>query len=249
MNLVVCVSHVPDTAAPVKIGSDEKHIEEQDVTYVVNPYDEYAVEAALQVKESGEGSVTVIGIGPDRVSQALRSCLALGCDEAVHVKTPETVDDPLQQARLFAAALKDRPYDLILTGKQSVDDDTQAQGPMIATLLGIPCLTEIVSLDLVDGGVTITREVEGGKQTAMCELPALVTAQKGLNEPRYASLKGIMAAKKKEIAELEIDQGDATLEIEKIALPPSRPEGRIVGEGADAVVELVRLLKEEAKVL
>ena len=101
MNLVVCVSQVPDTPAPVKIGSDKKHIEKQDVTYVVNPYDEYAVEPALQLKESGEGSVTVMGIGPDRVSQALRSCLALGCDEAVHVKTHETVDDPLQQARRF----------------------------------------------------------------------------------------------------------------------------------------------------
>jgi electron transfer flavoprotein beta subunit len=249
MNLVVCISQVPDTAARVKIGSDEKHIDEQDVTYVVNPYDEYAVEAALQLKEAGEGTVTAVGIGPDRVSQALRNCLALGCDDAVHIMTSEPVDDPLQQARLYAAALQERPYDLILTGKQSVDDDTQAQGPMLATLLDLPCLTEVVSLEVTDGVVTITREVEGGKQSVSADLPAVITAQKGLNEPRYASLKGIMAAKKKEIAVVELDPGEATVEIDKLALPPTRPEGRIVGKGSEAVPELVRLLEEEAKIL
>ncbi|MCK4772929.1 MAG: electron transfer flavoprotein subunit beta/FixA family protein [Candidatus Latescibacteria bacterium] len=249
MNLVVCISQVPDTAARVKIGSDEKHIDEQDVTYVVNPYDEYAVEAALQLKEAGEGTVTAVGIGPDRVSQALRNCLALGCDDAVHIMTSEPVDDPLQQANLYAAALQERPYDLILTGKQSVDDDTQAQGPMLATLLDLPCLTEVVSLEVTDGVVTITREVEGGKQSVSADLPAVITAQKGLNEPRYASLKGIMAAKKKEIAVIELDQGEATVEIDKLILPPTRPEGRIVGKGSEAVPELVRLLEEEAKIL
>jgi len=249
MNLVVCVSQVPDTATRVKIGPDEKHIAEQDITYVVNPYDEYAVEEALRIKEAGEGSITVIGIGPERVSQALRSCLALGCDEAVHVKTPGPVDDPLQQARLYAAAIKDLPFDMILTGKQSVDDDTLAQGPMLATMLGVPCLTEVVSLETAEDRISAAREVEGGKQKVSAALPAVITAQKGLNEPRYASLKGIMAAKKKEIAVLEIDPGEATVETDILTLPPPRPEGRIVGEGPDAVPELVRLLKEEAKVI
>jgi len=249
MNLAVYITQVPDTATRVKIGADGRNIDEQDATWVVNPYDEIAVEAALQIKEAGEGTVTVIGIGPERVGTALRSCLAFGCDEAIHLKTTEQIDDPLQQARLAAAALGDRSFDLILTGKQSVDDDTQAQGPMIATILGIPCATEITALELSDGKVEVTREVEGGKQTLKLDLPALLTTQKGLNEPRYASLKGIMAAKKKEIATVDSDPGEAGRERVQLALPPTRPEGKIVGEGPEVVVELVRLLKEEAKVL
>jgi len=249
MNLVVYITQVPDTAARVKIGADERQIDEQDVTWVVNPYDEFAIEAALQIKEAGEGTVTAIGVGPERIGTALRSCLALGCDEALHLKTADPVDDPLQQARLVARALTDRPCDLVLTGKQSVDDDTQAQGPMIATLLEMPCVTEITSLELSDGGVEVSREVEGGMQTLKLVLPALLTTQKGLNEPRYASLKGIMAAKKKEIATIESEPGEAGFETVRLSLPPARPEGKIVGEGPEAVVELIRLLKEEAKVL
>ena len=152
MNLVVYITQVPDTAARIKIGADERHIDEQDVTWVVNPYDEIAVEAALQIREAGEGTVTVIGVGPERIGTALRSCLALGCDGAIHLKTAEPVDDPLQQARLVADALGDHPCDLIFTGKQSVDDDTQAQGPMIATLLGIPCATEVTAIELQKPG-------------------------------------------------------------------------------------------------
>ncbi len=249
MNLVVCVSQVPDTAARVKIGADERHIDEQGVNYVVNPYDEYAIEAALQVKDSGGGNVLAIGVGPERVSTALRTALALGCDQAVHLKTSDPVDDPFQQARLLAESLKEREYDLILIGKQSVDDDTEAQGPMLATLLGLPCLTEVVELEVGQGSVSGAREVEGGRQRLSADLPAVVTTQKGLNEPRYASLKGIMAAKKIEIASQEVDPGEATVEVTKLTLPPPRPEGKIVGEGAEAVVELVRLLREEAKVL
>ncbi len=249
MNLFVYITQVPDTAARVRIGADGRQIDEQDVTWVVNPYDEFAVEAALQIREAGEGTVTAIGVGPERVGTALRSCLALGCDEALHLKTAAPVDDPLQQARLVAQALGDQPHDLVLTGKQSVDDDSQAQGPMIATLLGIPCATEVTSLELSDGSVEVSREVEGGRQTLKLELPALLTTQKGLNEPRYASLKGIMAAKKKEIATVDSDSGEAGFETVQLSLPPARLEGKIVGEGPEAVVELVRLLKEEAKVL
>jgi electron transfer flavoprotein beta subunit len=234
MNLIVCITQVPDTAARVKIGSDGRHIEEQGVNLVLNPYDEFAVEAALQIKEAQGGTVTAVAVGPERVSQALRNCLALGCDEAVHV---------------LKEAVAGRDCDLFLTGKQSVDDDTLAQGPMLATLLDIPCVTEVVGLETGDGAVTATREVEGGKQTVTARTPAMVTTQKGLNEPRYASLKGIMAAKKKEIAEVPAAVEGATVEVVELTLPPPRAEGKIVGEGAEAVPELVRLLSEEAKVL
>ncbi len=138
MNLFVYITQVPDTAARVRIGADGRQIDEQDVTWVVNPYDEFAVEAALQIREAGEGTVTAIGVGPERVGTALRSCLALGCDEALHLKTAAPVDDPLQQARLVAQALGDQPHDLVLTGKQSVDDDSQAQGPMMTAASKYP---------------------------------------------------------------------------------------------------------------
>ncbi len=249
MNLIVCLSQVPDTATRVKIGPDERHIDEQGVSYVVNPYDEYAIEAALQLKESDGGTVTALAIGPDRAASALRTALALGCDEAVHLKTDGPVDDPLQQARLFAGALTDRSHDLVLMGKQSVDDDTLAQGPMLATLLGLPCLTEVVELEVTDGRARGRREVEGGKQALEAQLPVLVTTQKGINEPRYASLKGIMAAKKKPIEEVEVQPGEERVEVTRLTMPPPRPEGKIVGEGPEAAAELVRLLKEEAKVL
>jgi electron transfer flavoprotein beta subunit len=249
MNLVVCITQVPDTAARVKVGGDGRHIDEQGVNWVLNPYDEYAVEAALQLKEQQGGTVLAVAAGPDRVSTALRSCLALGCDEALHLKTSAPVEDPLLQARLLAAALKNRPHDLLLTGKQSVDDDTQAQGPMLATLLGLPCAAEVVRLELCAEGIRVVREVEGGKQTVACPLPAVITTHKGLNEPRYASLKGIMAAKKKTIETVEVDPGSVTLEVVALTLPPPRPAGRIVGQGAEAAGELVRLLREEAKVL
>jgi len=250
MNLVVCITQVPDTATRLKIDAGGKRIEEQDVTLVLNPYDEFAVEAAVQAREAGTAEkVTVVAVGPEAVSGALRNALALGCDEAVHLTTDSPIDDPLQQARALAAWLNGVDADLILTGKQSVDDDTQAQGPMLATLLGRPCLTEAVTLELDDSRISITREVEGGKQQVSAALPAVVTTQKGLNEPRYASLKGIMAAKKKEIAELAAETGEAGLEVVTLTLPPPRPEGTIVGEGPDAVSELVRLLREEAKVI
>ncbi|MFO7769556.1 MAG: electron transfer flavoprotein subunit beta/FixA family protein [bacterium] len=249
MNLIVCLSQVPDTATRVKVGPDGRHIDEQGVSYVVNPYDEYAVEAALQLKESDGGTVTALAIGPERAASALRTALALGCDEAVHLKTGGPVDDPLQEARIFAGALEGRSYDLVLMGKQSVDDDTLAQGPMLATLLEVPCMTELVELEVSGGRARGLREVEGGKQPIESELPALVTTQKGINEPRYASLKGIMAAKKKPIEEVEARPGEEGVKVAELTLPPPRPEGRIVGEGPEAAAELVRLLKEEAKVL
>ena len=249
MDMVVCITQVPDTATRVKVGGDGRRIEEQGVNWVLNPYDEYAVEAALQLRETQGGTVTVIGVGPERISAALRNGLALGCDEAIHLKTPGPLDDPLAQTRLLAAALQERSCDLVLTGKQSVDDDTSAQGPMLATLMGIPAVTEVVELEVADGRLTAVREVEGGKQRLSASTPSVVTTHKGLNEPRYASLKGIMAAKKKTIETRETDPGEATLEVLELTLPAPRPAGRIVGEGVEAVPELVRLLREDAKVL
>ena len=248
MNLAVLVKLVPDTEASLKIGEDRKYISTADVNFVLNPYDEYAVEEALKLKEKHGGTVTVISLGGDEAVKALRNSLAMGADEGVHVRTPGGLD-MLGVAKALTAAIKDKGYDLILAGKQAVDDDCGAIGPMVATLLGIPHVSNVIKLDVETTKLTAEREFESGVERYEAPLPALITAQKGLNEPRYASLKGIMMAKKKQIAEIAAEPVAAKTEVVQLNYPPVRPPGKIVGQGVGAVPELVRLLKEEAKVL
>ncbi len=250
MKIVVCMKQVPDTETKVRIGQDGKTIDPTDVNYVVNPYDEYAIEEALRIKEStGEGEVTILTLGPDRAINAIRTALAMGADKAVHLKTDDTYLDSYAVAVALANQLKEMDYDLILTGKQAVDDDAAQIGPRVAALLDLPCATVVTKLEIGDGAFTAHREVEGGLEVVEGSLPAVVTAQKGLNEPRYASLKGIMMAKRKPVEEKEPQFDDPKVEILKMEYPPERKGGRIVGKGVEAVPELVRLLHEEAKVI
>ncbi len=250
MKIVVCMKQVPDTETKVRIGSDGKTIDPTDVNYVVNPYDEYAIEEALRIKEAkGEGEVTILTLGPDRAINAIRTALAMGADKAVHLKTDDTYLDSYSVAVALANELKNMEFDLILTGKQAVDDDAAQIGPRVAALLDLPCATVVTKLEIGDGTFTANREVEGGVEVVEGALPAVVTAQKGLNEPRYASLKGIMMAKRKPVEEKEPQFDDPKLEILKMEYPPERKGGRIVGKGVEAVPELVRLLHEEAKVI
>jgi electron transfer flavoprotein beta subunit len=260
MNIIVCMKQVPDTAARIKITGDGKGIETSGVSYVVNPYDEYAVEEALRLKEKVGGEVVVISLGPDRATEAIRTCLAMGADRGIHLKDPAFEDaDPFVTAQLLGKVISGMDYDLILCGKQAVDDSACFVGPALAERLGIPQATVITKLTLADDAksVTVEREVEGGREVLQLPLPALVTAQKGLNEPRYASLPGIMKAKKKEIkvmdaAALGASGDDLKQKVETVTLlpAPERTAGKIVpGEPAQAVKELVRLLKEEAKAL
>ncbi|MBM3324066.1 MAG: electron transfer flavoprotein subunit beta/FixA family protein, partial [Calditrichaeota bacterium] len=185
--------------------------------------------------------------GDDSAIKGMRAALALGVDRGVHVKGAPTFDT-LATAKALASVIQEMSYDLILCGKQAIDDDSAALGVMVAELLDIPSVSVVVELAISDGQVRAVREVEGGHEIVEAKLPCLITAQKGLNEPRYPSLKGIMAAKKKPIEERPVS---ATAQVEpiRIQLPPSRPAGRIIGEGIEAVPELVRLLKEEARVL
>ena len=244
------MKQVPDTETKVRIGQDGKTIDPTDVNYVVNPYDEYAIEEALRIKEStGEGEVTILTLGPDRAINAIRTALAMGADKAVHLKTDDTYLDSYAVAVALANQLKEMDYDLILTGKQAVDDDAAQIGPRVAALLDLPCATVVTKLEIGDGAFTAHREVEGGLEVVEGSLPAVVTAQKGLNEPRYASLKGIMMAKRKPVEEKEPQFDDPKVEILKMEYPPERKGGRIVGKGVEAVPELVRLLHEEAKVI
>ncbi len=248
MNIAVLVKLVPDTQAVLKIGEDHRHIATADLNFVLNPYDEYAVEEALQIREREGGKVTVFSLGGDEAVKALRNAIAMGADEGVHLRSPVGLDVP-GTSKALAHTLKDGNWDLILTGKQAVDNDCAAVGPMVAELLGIPHVSKVTKLEISGGKATAHREIESGIEVFEVDLPVLITAEKGLNEPRYASLKGIMMAKRKQIETVEVEQTPAKVEILKLEYPPARPPGRIVGEGVEAVPELVRLLKEEAKVI
>lgn len=249
MKSIVCIKRVPDTEARIRVAGDGATIDASGVKYVVNPYDEFAVEAALRLKEaSGEGSVTVMTVGDPAAAEQLRSALAMGADDAVLLKGEPTLDG-LATARAIAAELKDASADLILFGMKAVDGDQQQVGPMVAELLGLPCVTVVTEFEIEDGKLVCQREVEGGYEVVEAPLPAVVTMTKGKNEPRYASLKGIMAAKRKPLTEKDAELGESRITIRSMSEPPARPEGRVVGEGVDAVPELVRLLRDEAKAL
>jgi len=246
---VVCIKRVPDTEARIRILEDRNAIDTAGLKFIVSPYDEFAVEAALRLKESrGEGEVTVVTVGDPAAGEQLRSALAMGADRAVLVKGESSVDG-LATARALAAELKDMGADLILFGMKAVDDDQQQVGPMVAELLGLPCVTVVTKFEVADGRVVCHREVEGGYEVVEAPLPAVLTITKGEYEPRYASLKGIMAAKKKPLEEKDAASVESRIAVQAMSYPSERPAGRIVGEGPDAVPELVRLLREEAKVL
>jgi len=249
VNIAVCVKQVPDTETKVKVSGDKKWIEEGEINYILNPYDEFAVEEGLITAEANSGDVTIISIGPDRVTSAIRSALAMGATKAIHIKTDTIPRDPMATAEALAQVLKENSYDLIFLGKQAIDDDHQQIGPILSEKLGIPAANVVTTLEVNGDKIKADRQIEGGFEKIECSLPAIVTAQRGLNEPRYASLKGIMAAKKIQIEERTVAIPEDKIEILEINYPPEKPPGKIVGEGVDAVPELIRLLKEEAKVI
>jgi electron transfer flavoprotein beta subunit len=259
MKILVLVKQVPDTATAVKIGANPKTIDTTGITWIISPYDEFAVEEALRIKEKRDQSeVVVVSLGPDRVKEAIRSCLAMGCDRAVHVNDPALADaDTLATARALAAVIQRENPELVITGRQAIDDDMGAIPAQVAELLGWPCASWIMeeAMDAQGKTVRVGRQVEGALEVFDLPLPAIVSAQKGLNEPRYPTLKGIMGAKKKEIKDLKAADLGITVEPFQLsvltleALPP-RPPGRIIpGEVPQAVKDLVRALREEAKAI
>lgn len=249
MKIAVCVSHVPDTAAKVNVGSDGKSIDPNGVTYIVNPYDEFAIEEALKFKEAkGEGEVVVLSVGPDANKETIRKALAMGADSAVLLKD-DNYRDSFSVAKALAEEIKSLGAKLVFFGKQSVDYDNSIVGQLTAELLGYNCVSVVVSLKIEGDKVTAEREIEGGREVVETSLPVVITAQKGLNEPRYASLKGIMAAKKKTIEEKPAAENNNKVEVVQMKKPAAKQPGKIIGTDAGAVPELVRLLKEEAKVI
>ena len=249
MKIAVCLKRVPDTTAKIVVGADGKSIDEAGVKFVPNTYDEYAIEEALALKEkAGDGETVVYSLGGDSSQETIRTALAMGMDRGVLLQT-EGSPDGLVVAKALAGALEGEGFDLILFGKLAVDDYNHQVGPMVAELLGLPCITTVAHLAVESGTITAEREIEGGVEVSTCSTPAVLTCDKGLNEPRLPKLKGIMAAKKKplDVRPVELDAG--SVEVVGLELPPVRSEGKIVGEGADAVPELINLLRNEAKVL
>ncbi len=248
MKIAVCVSHVPDTAAKINIGSDGKTLDPNGVTFIVNPYDEFAVEEALKTKEKIGGETVAISLGTDANKETLRKVLAMGIDNAVLLKD-DSYRDSISVAKALAEEIKAQNAELVFFGKQSVDFDNSVVGQLTAEFLGYNCISVVVSFSLEGNKIICEREIEGGKEIVETTLPALITAQKGLNDPRYASLKGIMAAKKKEILEKQPAAANNSVEIISMKKPAPKQAGKILGTDATAVPELVRLLRQEAKVI
>jgi electron transfer flavoprotein beta subunit len=247
---VVCIKQVADTETRVKVAADGKTLDPAGVTWITNPYDEFALEQALRFKEAqGSGEVVALSLGGAGVTTTLRNVLAIGADRAVHLKVDALQPDSLQVARALAAELQALKADIVWFGKQAVDDDQGAVPAMVAELMQAPAVTVVAAIALEGNAARVEREVEGGREVIEVSLPAVFSTDKGLNEPRYASLKGIMAAKKKPIEEKPVTLGEPALELVSMTLPAARAAGRVVGQGVEAVPELIRVLREEAKVL
>jgi electron transfer flavoprotein beta subunit len=264
MKLLVLVKQVPDTATQVKIGSDPRAIDQTGITWIVSPYDEFALEEALRIKEKrGQAGdeVVAVTLGPERAKEALRSCLAMGADRAIHVNDPAFEGaDTLTAARALAAVIRLESPGLVLAGRQAIDDDMGATGAQVAEVLGWPCLSWVMEESVSDDvrQIRAGRQVEGGLEVFEVPLPCVITAQKGMNEPRYPTLKGIMGAKKKEIKELRAGDLQASglgavapaLEVVALEALPPRPPGRILtGDPKDMARELVRALREDVKAI
>jgi electron transfer flavoprotein beta subunit len=252
VNIIACIKQVPDTETLIKVKGDGTGIEETGIKYVMCPYDEYGVEEALKTKEGQGGGTTVVCLGPDRVVESIRTALAMGMDKAVHIKADaDQGSDGFATAKALADVIKDLEFDIIFCGKKAIDGDQHMTGVMLAEMLGISHAGVVNKVEIVDGKAKCIRPIEGGQEVIEVPLPAIVTCEKGLNEPRYASLPGIMKAKKKplEVKETDVSANRKT-NILKYEMPPERKAGRIVeGELPDTAVELVKLLREEAKII
>lgn len=258
MKVFVCVKQVPDTETKIKIRGDGNGIDTAGVKWVMNPYDEFAVEEAIKMKESGKATqVIAISLGPKaRVNETLRTALAMGADEAISIDAGEDLDSYTTAKALAAAIRAEGEFKMILTGKLAIDDNQSAVSQMVAEFLGVPHATVISKLEYADANVTAEREVEGGtREVVQLTLPAVIGANKGLNAPRYASLPGIMKAKKKTIKEIAINtldtgDGDVRTQFSGFQLPPEKPPVKMLpGDAAAASAQLVKLLREEAKVI
>ncbi len=259
MKIAVLMKRVPDTASVFKIGADNKSVETDNLKYVMSPYDEHAMEEAIQTKEAGKAEeVIVVTMGPDAAQETIRTALAMGADRAVFVKDDVASGVNCKgTAMILAAALKTEEPGLIFAGKQAVDDDASQVPERVAEILDIPHASVVTSFELADGTANVEREIEGGHYKMEIALPALFTVQKGINTPRYPTLPNIMKAKKKEIKELTLadiglsaDDVASGLTVEEMALPRQDRLNKILdGDNNERVTQLLSTLREEEKVL
>jgi electron transfer flavoprotein beta subunit len=260
LEIIVLLKRVPDTEAKIMINSEGDGIREEGIKYIINPYDEYGIEEGLQLKEKVEGStVTAVCMGPEESTEVIRTALAMGADKAIHICDEALEDaDPAAAASALAAVIRDNGFDIIFCGKQGIDFDRGQTHSYLAQLLDIPQVNVVTDFEISDDNSTVTleRRIEGGNEKVEAKLPVVVSCEKGLNEPRYASLPGIMKAKKKEIkvlsaADTGIDGIEDEIKILKWMPLPKRGECRMIEgeEPADKVKELAKLLREEAKVI
>lgn len=261
MNIMVFTKQVPDTETKIKIADDGKSIVEDGVNFILSPYDEFAIEEAIKTKENLGGEVTVVTLGPKRAEAALRTALAMGCDRALHLEDESFLNgDSFSTSKALAGVIKKENPDLIFFGKQAVGTDNTQVGQMTAEMAGIGHGGTIVNLEILGDSLQGTREIEGGSETIEIKLPAIITAQRGLNEPRYPALRGIMKAKKQPIEKIlpsdlnltidEVGTSGAKTKVISLELPPARKVGRKIEVEADiAAKEIVNFLKNEAKVL
>jgi electron transfer flavoprotein beta subunit len=256
VEIAVLIKQVPATESLIEIADDGLEIKTDGINWVMNPYDELAVEEALQIRAAAGGTVTVFSLGPEKAVETLRTALAMGADTAVRFDPEDNALDGLAAARVLAGELKKGAFDLIIAGHRAVDDDNFQVGPAVAEFMGIPHISMVIRQEITDGKIRCTRTIDGGTMVLETELPALISTQRGLNEPRYASLPGIMKAKKKPIdtralSETGTDPGDPMVKTIAMRLPPQRKGGRIIegDSAADKAAALVKALREEVKVI
>ncbi len=257
MNIVACVKQVPDTEAQIKVKPDGSGIDEGGIKWVMNPYDEFGVEEALRLKEKNGGEVTIVSVGPARAMETIRTALAMGADKGIHICDPAFDGaDAYTTATALAAAIKGIPFDIIFCGQRAIDDDSGQVGAVLADLLGVPQVTVVTKLEFAGSSVKAIRPIEGAQLLIESPLPCVITAQKGLNEPRYASLPGIMKAKKKPVDVKTAEALGVTpavkAKVVRFTAPPARAAGKIIcsdGTPEGKAAELAKLLREEAKVI
>jgi electron transfer flavoprotein beta subunit len=249
MNILVCVSRVPDTAAKIKVSSDNKSLDTAGIKFILNPYDEYALEEAIQLKEKNGGELTVVTVADDSATDILRTALAMGADKAIHIKANQLEKDTFFVAKNISNVAKELNPDIIFLGKQSIDFDSFQMSAMLGGLLDLPSVDVVSQLDYSDGSIKGEKDIEGGKVSFESSLPAVVSVQKGIKEPRYPKLPQIMKAKKKPIEDRDAEETALRTELIEMAIPEKNRAGKILSDSESDISELVRLLHEEAKVI
>ena len=250
MDIVVCVKRVAASDSKIKVAANGVAIDPAGVEFVLNEYDKFALEEALKTKEAaGKGSVTVVSLGPPDTTKILQTCLAMGADKAVLLKDGGVAHDAASTAETLAAWIKTVPHQVVFCGKQAIDQDNSQVGPRLGALLDLGSVTEVVKITREAEAFLCERDIEGAREIVRVKVPCVITTQKGLNEPRTASLKGIMAAKTKPLQQVDAPAVTPATRVATVSLPPDRPPGKVWKEGAAAVPTLIAALKNEAKVL